>query len=166
MENKKLGILLIIISLVVGALLFQYNSQLTERADELGCYPVAEDCIPIERSLSTSHLAIGIFAFILALGFYLLFFNQTEQAILKRLEEEKDEKIKDKKFKYISMALDPYEKKVIKTVKEQEGITQNVLRIKTNMSKSKLSYVLQELEKKNLVKREKKGKTLQVYLKF
>ncbi|MAH03202.1 transcriptional regulator, partial [Candidatus Pacearchaeota archaeon] len=47
-----------------------------------------------------------------------------------------------------------------------DGITQNILRLRTDMSKAKLSYVLQELEKRNLIKRVKKGKTLEVFLKI
>ena len=64
------------------------------------------------------------------------------------------------------MALDPHEKKVMKSIKEHEGITQSTLRLRTDMSKAKLSYVLQELEKRNLIKRIKKGKTLQVFLRI
>ena len=62
-------------------------------------------------------------------------------------------------------ALDPFEQRVIKTVREQPGITQNTLRLRANMSKAKLSYVLQELEKRGLIKRIKKGKTLSIHLK-
>ena len=65
----------------------------------------------------------------------------------------------------ILKGLDNYEKKVMNAVKEQEGITQNTLRIRTDMSKAKLSYVLQDLEKRGLIKRIKKGKTLAVFFK-
>ena len=61
--------------------------------------------------------------------------------------------------------LDSFEKKAMKAVKEQDGITQNTLRIRTDMSKAKLSYVLQDLEERGLIKRVKKGKTLAVFLK-
>lgn len=166
MENKKLGATLIVIAVIMGIFLFNHNSQLTAQATEIGCYPMEEDCAPIEKSISLNNLGIGIFAFILALGFYLLFFNKTEQAILKKLEDEKNQKVNDEKLKYILMALDPYEQKVIKAVKSQDGITQNTLKLRTNMSKAKLSYVLQELEKRNLIKRERKGKTMEIFLKI
>ena len=51
-------------------------------------------------------------------------------------------------------------------VKEQDGITQNTLKLRANMSKAKLSYILQELERRGLVKRIRKGKTLEVHLKI
>ncbi len=166
MENRKLGGLLIVIALLVGGILIYYNSQLTGEAVAIGCYSSDSDCLPIEKSLSLSHFAIGVFSFILALGFYLLFFNKTEQAILKRLEDDKNQKVTGEMFKWVLMALDSYEKRVMEEVKKQEGITQNTLRLRTNMSKAKLSYVLQELEKRNLIKRVSKGKTLQVFLKI
>ena len=107
---------------------------------------------------------MGIFSFLFALGFYLLFFNKTEKAILERLEKEKELKVEDMKFKILMKALDPFEQKAIEAIKEQEGITQSTLRLRVNMSKSKLSYVLEELEKRGLIKRIEKGKTLAIYL--
>ena len=53
---------------------------------------------------------------------------------------------------------------MIEAIREQDGITQNTLRLRVNMSKAKLSYVLQELEKRGLIKRIEKGKTLAIYL--
>ncbi len=165
MENKKLGILLIVMALLVGGLLFYYNSQLIQKSEEAGCF-TNPNCAPIEKSISVNNFAVGIFSFILALGFYLLFFNKTDEKIMKRLEEEKNNKIKDEKFEIILSALDDYEKKVMKAIKEHDGITQNILRLRANMSKAKLSYVLQELEKRNLIKRIPEGKTLKVFLKI
>lgn len=164
MENKKLGILLIVISLIVGGMFFYYSAQLIKEGNNIGCFP-KEDCLRIEKSLGLSHLAVGVFSFILALGFYLLFFNKTEKAILDKLEVEKNKKIEDIKFDILMRALDEYEKKVVKTVREQPGITQNTLRLRLDMSKAKLSYVLQELERRGIIKRIEKGKTLEIYLK-
>lgn len=165
MENKKLGILLILISFVVGGVFLYYINSLISNANKLNCY-TSVDCMQIEMSLNFSHIAIGVVSFILALGFYLLFFNKTEKAILSKLEDEKNKKIEDIKFDILFKALDEYEQKVIRAVREQPGITQNTLRLRTDMSKAKLSYVLQELERRGIVKRIEKGKTLEVYLKF
>ena len=165
MENKKLGILLIIISLIIGGTFIYYINSLATESEQLGCFQ-GEDCLRIERGLSVSHFATGVVAFILALGFYLLLFNKTDERIMKRLETEKNSRIKDEKFNYILMALDPSEQKVMKLIKLQDGITQNSLRIKSDLSKAKLSYVLQELEKRNLIRRAKSGKTLSINLKI
>ena len=161
MENKKLGVLLIILGLLVGGLIIYYINVLTEKSDELGCFN-DPSCVPIERGLSISHVGIGIFSFIIALGFYLLFFNKTEDLLVKRLGEDKD----NEKFEFAMKFLNPYEAKVLRKIKEEEGITQSTLRLKLDMSKAKLSYVLQDLEKRELIKRVEKGKTLQIFSKI
>ncbi len=165
MENKKLGVLLIIISIFILILFISYVSQMNKQSVEVGCFP-NQECKTIERMLSLSHISMGIFSFLFALGFYLLFFNKTEKAILEKLEKEKELKIEDIKFKILMKALDPFEQKVVEAIREQDGITQNTLRLRANMSKSKLSIVLKELERRGIVKRVEKGKTLSVYLKI
>ena len=165
MENKKLGSILIVIGLIVGAVFIYYTNTLSKQSQELGCFDNPR-CFALEKGLSILHFAVGIFSFIMALGFYLLFFNKTEKAILEKLENEKNNKIEDEKFNILLKALDSYEQKVLKAIKEQDGITQNTLRLRVDMSKAKLSYVLQELEKRGLIKRIEKGKTLAIYLKI
>ena len=160
MENKKLGVILIIIGLAVGGLIIYYIDVLSSKAEVLGCFN-DPNCLPIERGLSMSHVGIGIFAFIIALGFYLIFFNKTEDRLVKRLGEERD----NEKFEFAMKFLNPYEAKVLRKIREEEGITQSTLRLKLDMSKAKLSYVLQDLEKRGLIKRVEKGKTLQIYSK-
>jgi len=163
MENKKLGVLLIIISLVFGFFLIYYSLSMDEKSVQLGCN-AAEGCKEVKQVLSLAHIGFGFFGFMLALGFYILFFNKTEERILKRLEEQKNAQLEEEKFSIILKALDDYEKNVLQLVREQDGITQNTLRLRANLSKAKLSYVLQELEKRNLIKRIPKGKTLEIHL--
>ena len=165
MDNKKLGTLFIVFSIVFLAFLFYFNINMSQKANELGCF-VSSECVKVENFLNATNVGFGFFGFMFGLGFYLLFFNRTEDKILKKLEEDKNKKINDSKFDTILKALDSYERKVMKAVKEHNGITQNILRLRTDMSKAKLSYVLQELEKRNLIKRVKKGKTLEVFLKI
>ena len=163
MENKKLGVLLVIISLVFGFFMIYYNLNTNKKSTTLGCN-LPEGCEDIKEVLSITNIGFGFFGFMLALGFYLLFFNKTEERILKRLEEQKNAQIEEERFSIILKALDEYEKRIMQLIREQEGITQNTLRLRANMSKAKLSYVLQELEKRGLVKRIPKGKTLEIHL--
>ena len=164
MENKRLGILLIVIGVLVGGIFVYYSNALSEQSIEIGCFD-NPGCESIESGLSISHIAIGIFSFILALGFYLLFFNKTEKMI-KKLEEEKERKLVDEKFNLILQFLNPSESRVLKKVKEEEGITQSTLKFRLDMSKARLSYVLQDLEKRKIIRRVKKGKSQAVYLRI
>jgi hypothetical protein len=164
MNNQKLGVVIILLSLVIGFVIFNFMGSIRAQANDLGCYE-NEGCMKLESNLTMGHIAFGVIGFIFALGFYLLIFSKGEQAIIRRLDEQKTERSEDEKFDLLLKGLDSYDKKVMKLLKENPGITQSTLQIKSDMSKAKLSYVLTDLEKKNLVKREKKGKTYSVYLK-
>ena len=162
MQNKRLGIIFLSLGIIISIILLQFMDKLSNDAREIGCFDNPK-CIKIESTFNITHLAFGVIGFISALGFYLLFFSKGEEAILKRLEEEKDKKIENEKFSLIAKGLDDYEKKVLLVIKDENGITQNTLRLKTDMSKAKLSYVLKDLETKKLIKKVQKGKTFAVY---
>ena len=163
MENKKLGFVILSFSLVASILAFGFMNALGRQTTALQCYSTNE-CQRVESLLGLSHIAVGLISFIGALGIYLLFFSTSEEAILKRLEEEKNMKIEHDKFELVLKAMDDNERKVLKAIKEQEGITQSTLKFRTDLSKAKVSQILTDFEKKHLVKREAKGKTYSVYL--
>ncbi|MEK6983777.1 MAG: hypothetical protein AABX33_04345 [Nanoarchaeota archaeon] len=163
MENKKLGFVILSFSAVATILAFGFMSVLGKQTSNLQCYPTSE-CQRVESLLGISHIAVGLISFIAALGIYLLFFSTSEQAILKRLEEEKNIKIEQGKFELVLKAMDDNEKRVIQAVKEQDGITQSTLKYRADLSKAKVSQILTDFEKKHLIKREAKGKTYAVYL--
>ena len=163
MENKKLGFVILSIAVAASILSYGFMSALGKKTDALQCYPTTE-CQRVESLLGLSHIATGLVSFIGALGIYLLFFSTSEEAILRRLEDDKNKKIEQDKFELVIKALDDNEKKVIRAVKEQEGITQSTLKYRTDLSKAKISQILTNFEKKELIKREAKGKTYSVYL--
>ena len=163
MENKKLGFIILSFSVVATILSFGFMGVLGRQTTSLQCYPTNE-CQRVESLLGLSHIAVGLISFIAALGIYLLFFSASEEAILKRLEEEKSMKLDQDKFELILKAMDDNEKKVLKAIKEQEGVTQSTLKFRTDLSKAKVSQILTDFEKKHLIKREQKGKTYAVYL--
>ena len=163
MENKKLGFVILSISIVASVLAFGFMGVLGKQTTALECYPTSE-CQRVSSLIGLSHIAVGLISFIGALGIYLLFFSTSEEAILKRLEQEKNMKIEGDKFDLVLKAMDENEKKVLKAIKEQDGITQSTLKFRTDLSKAKVSQILTDFEKKHLVKREAKGKTYAVYL--
>ncbi|MBS3105320.1 hypothetical protein J4234_03635 [Candidatus Woesearchaeota archaeon] len=163
MENKKLGFVILSISVLASILALGFMGVLGRQTTTLQCYPTNE-CQRVESLIGLSHVAVGLISFIGALGIYLLFFSTSEEAILKRLEEEKNIKVEQNKFELILKAMDENEQKVLKAIKEQDGITQSTLKFRTDLSKAKVSQILTDFEKKHLVKRELKGKTYAVYL--
>lgn len=163
MDNKKIGIIILIITVILGIIIFSIINRLNATSKELGCFP-NKDCITIEKSLSISHIAVGILSFAFALGFYLILFSKGEKAILDRLEKDERFKSREEKFNILLKGLDEFERKIINVVRNEQGITQNTLTLRVNLSKAKVSQVLTMLEKKDLIKRVKKNKTLAVYL--
>ena len=163
MENKKLGFIILSFSVIASILAFGFLNLLGRQTTALQCYSTNE-CQRVESLLGLSHVAVGLISFIGALGIYLLFFSTSEEAILKRLEEEKNMEIEEDKFELVLKAIDDNEKKVLKAIKEQSGITQSTLKYRTDLSKAKVSQILTDFEKKHLIKREEKGKTYAVYL--
>ena len=97
MENKKLGFLIIGLSIMLGFIIFSYMGKLNVQGNQLNCNP-SDECRQVSSLLGMSHIAVGFLSFIFALGFYLLFFNKGEQAIFKRLEEDKNKNIEEDKF--------------------------------------------------------------------
>ena len=163
MENKKLGFIILSFSAVAAILAFGFMSTLGRQTAALQCYPTSE-CQRVESLTGLSHIAVGLISFIGALGIYLLFFSTSEEAILRRLEEEKNMKLDQDRFQLVLRAMDENEQKVLKAIKEQDGITQSTLKFRTDLSKAKVSQILTGFEKKSLVKRELKGKTYAVHL--
>ncbi|MBS3114112.1 hypothetical protein J4448_03345 [Candidatus Woesearchaeota archaeon] len=119
MENKKLGFVILSISILATILAFGFMGVLGRQTTALQCYPTSE-CQRVGSLIGLSHVAVGLISFIGALGIYLLFFSTSEEAILKRLEEEKNIKIEQNKFDIVLKAMDDNEKKVLKAIKEQE----------------------------------------------
>lgn len=164
MNQIKMGVVLIILSILLGIVFFLVLSQLKEEQMELGCIPQKERCLEIESNLSVTHIGVGIIAATLALGLYLMLFARGEQAILRRLEEEKNKKLAEDKFAILLRAFDASGQAVLKAIREQPGIEQNTLRLKTGLSKAKISQILTDLEKKRLIRREAKNRTFSVWL--
>lgn len=174
MDNRKLGILLIIISSVILVTLgitgyYIYKAYQAE-IDKYGeSCPTDPSICPHEqrnRAMIPLYIASMLLIGMMALGGYLIFFEKSQKAIISTLEKHKQVQNEEERFNILMKGLSEDEQKIIKAVKEQDGITQQTLRLRVDMHKSKLSIVLGNLEKKDLIKRVDEGKTNKVYLKI
>lgn len=176
MENKKLGIILIVVSLIfiIPIIIFklQVNNLISTLMIQSGGSCITEGQCAHEQSDLPIYLGISITVLTMALGLYLIFFDKAQKAvertqlsIVNALQETKKKQDKDEKFEYLLKALDEDEKKVIRAIREQDGIEQSTLRIRTDLSKTKLSVILSGLEKKDLVRKVPEGKKNKIYLK-
>jgi uncharacterized membrane protein len=167
MDNKQLGVVLIVICAVLGTVIFSFNSIISQQNEAAcACAATGSTCPMEEKSPWQTYTGIVMISAVAALGVYLIFFEKSQKEIVSTLKKQKHMQIEEEKFDILLKGLDKEEKKVIKAVKEQDGITQQTLRLRTDLHKSKLSIVLDNLEKKDLIKRITKGKTKQVHLKI
>lgn len=176
MRNKSLGGILILVSIIFIAVLVIFKIQVDALIDQQmilsgGNCIIDGECIH-EQSNLPIYLGVAVIFFTLALGLYLIFFErgqrqieQTQKQIVNTLKESKEKQDEDEKFEILLKALNKDEKKVMRTVKQQNGIEQATLRIRTDLSKTKLSVILTELEKKGLVKKVPQGKKNRIHLK-
>jgi uncharacterized membrane protein len=170
MDNKKLGLILLLLGILLSIGTIVIKQKQDQYANEYSkltgtCFTQQGECL---HSANTP-LYIGgwvISVLLVTISVYLLFFEKSQKAIISALENQKKIKINEEKFDILLKGLSEDEKKIIKSVKEQDGITQQTLRLRTDLHKSKLSIVLDGLEKKGLIKRIQKGKTKQVFLKI
>jgi uncharacterized membrane protein len=174
MDNKKIGFLIIFIGIIFIMILSIFKIQINDLTDSLmilsggSCFLENGKCIHEQNNLP---FAVGVSAivFTLGLGIYLISFSKTvktfessQKNILDKIQSTKN---KEEKFEILLTGLGEDEKKVIKAVKEQDGISQSTLKYRVDLSKTKLSMVLSQLEKKNLISKVKKGKINNVFLK-
>lgn len=169
MDNKKLGIIILLSCVVLGFLVFTFTQSLNEQAKEAcDCTAMQEDgfCPHAGNTPWPTYLSIIVISCLAALSIYLIFFEKSQKEIISTLEKQKQVQTDEEKFSILLKGLNAVEQKVIKAIKEQDGITQQTLRIRTDLHKSNLSLILDSLEKKGLIKKVQKGKTNQVFLKI
>ena len=176
MDNKKLGIMLIALCALLAVVIFTFNSALNAQS-EAGCSCTEMQnggfCPMEQRTPWQTYLGIVLLSAIAALGIYLIFFEkgskaiqQTQQEIVRSIKQKEKEQTSEEKFQILLKGLGEDERKVVNAVREQDGITQQTLRLRTGLHKSKLSILLDGLEKKGLITRVEEGKTKKVHLKI
>ncbi len=69
-----------------------------------------------------------------------------------------------KNLEVLKKALSGDERLLIEMIGESEGVTQDSIRFKTGFSKSKVSALVSEMEKKDILSREKLGRTYKIYI--
>jgi uncharacterized membrane protein len=163
MNNKKIGVIILVLSVLSAAWIYSFVGDVENQALQKSCYTTVE-CSTIGATLNYSHIGIGIIFSLVSLGIYLVFFYNSEQALYKKIENEMKNMQKEDKLKIIEMLLSDNERKVFQAIREREGISQYLLRIKTDLSKATISQILATFEKRGLIKREPNGKTYDVYL--
>jgi|SRR3989344_8936312 len=176
MDNKRLGFSLILIGVAFIVILIAFKIQVNQLTNSLmdltgGNCVVGGKCAH-EQSNLPFIIGVVLIVVTISLGIYIIYFSKTARLfetahkdILNTIKSAKNKELKEDRFKILLQGLDDDEKKAILKIKEQDGISQSTLMYRTDLSKSKLSMVLSQLEKKNLITKVKKGKINNIFLK-
>ncbi len=177
MNNKYLGASLIILGLLLFAFVllakqkedFYINSMIEVQGGS--CFLEDGTCLHADRDYTAYIVGFGVSIALMVFGIYLFLFDKSQDLILKQNKEVSSALLEAKRLEKSKSDFDAFlsafssdEQKVLKAVKDQEGITQSTLRFRTGLSKASLSLLLKDMESKNIISRTQKGKTNQVFL--
>ena len=172
MNQKQVGIVTIIISIVLVLLIFgakakedYYISQLVK--EDGTCVLDDGYCLHEDRSY-TLYIAGGIIAGALAiLGIYLIFFDKTQKTLAEnqaKIASALEQSSKKDEFNAFISSFNEDEKSILKAIHEQEGIQQSTLRYKIGLSQAAASILVAAVEKRGIIAKKVDGKTNKLFL--
>ncbi|MBL7054677.1 hypothetical protein ISS05_02880 [Candidatus Woesearchaeota archaeon] len=175
MDQKHIGIILLILSVLLGTFVYLIQADNEALADDYmakegTCFLDDGTCLHKEK-LPLFIFGWAVSGVLFLFGIYITFIDKTQKfmaehqiKVASALESAmKQEREKDEFSAYIA-GFDEEEKNVIKAIKDQEGIKQSTLRYKTGISKTSLSLILKKLEDRKIISRKPSGKTKEIYL--
>lgn len=158
MENKKVGMLIVGIGVVMVVIVLIFNLALKEITG-LSCTH-GESCEMYDTIRTQTGISLSIVGLIFIIGFYIMFSKPKEKVVIKKVKE----KVK-KKF-INTKGLEKDEKDVVEFLRrEGKAVFQADLKEKLNMGKVKTTRLLDKLESKGIVERKRRGMNNLVVLK-
>lgn len=172
MNQRLIGIIVIIIGVLLASFVYmaklQEDKAINQMIKEQGsCYLPDGTCLHEDRSY-TIYIFGGVLSLgLIILGIYLVAFDRTQSILAEQNRQVAgalaEAKKKDEFTAYLS-GFNEDEQKLIKAVREQEGIKQSTLRYRIGMSKTSLSLMLKDLEHRGIISRKESGKTNEIFL--
>ncbi len=156
MENKTVGLIISGIAVVIGIIIFIFNSALKTIVGTTCTH--GPSCTMYDTIRTQTWLSLAIAGIILIIGIAFMFIKPKEKLVIKTIKEKK------KKKDYSS--LDKKEKQVVDLLlNEGNAMFQADLMEKLNIGKVGLTRLLDKLEAKQLIERKRRGMNNIVVLK-
>jgi len=165
MKNRVAGLVVISIALLIGFIIFSFNRALTEIVNTSCTH--GSSC-PMWGTIDfQTNIGIGIMAFVVLIGLYLVFFGKEEKSVQVIRQQIAPKEITKENYQRILKNLDKEEQVIFEKIIESQGtIFQSDLVEKSSFSKVKVSRILDKLEGAGLIERKRRGMTNVVVLKY
>ncbi len=148
MENKNVGLLIIGIAVVIGIIVWIFNSALTSIVGQTCTH--GSSCSMYDTISTQTLLSLSIAGIILIIGLFIMFTKPKEKIIIKTKKE--------KKKKLNLSGLDKKEKEIMEILQKENGaIFQRTLMEKLDIGKVGITRLLDKLEAKQLIERKRRG---------
>jgi uncharacterized membrane protein len=156
MENKNVGFLIMGLAVIIGIIIWIFNSALTTIVGTTCTH--GPSCTMYETIRTQTALSLSIAGIIFIIGIFMFFVKPKERIIIKKQRENK------KKFNL--EGLDKIEREVIDIIQKENGVIfQRTLMEKLGSGKVKITRLLDKLEAKQLIERKRRGMNNVVVLK-
>jgi len=147
MRNRNVGFLIIGIALVLGIIVFIFNSALANIVNSSCSH--GPSCSMYGTIKTQTYIGIGLIAIIIIIGVVLIL-SKEEKKIITRL-------VKDKKKKIALDNLDKKEREAVKILKRENAVFQADLMEKLGIGKVGITRLLDKLEAKQIIERKRRG---------
>jgi len=166
MKNRIVGILIIIIAVLIGLIIFSFNRAMTDIVNTSCSH--GPSC-PMWGTIDfQTNVSIGIMAFVVIIGLYLIFFGEEEKIItrIKTLRQQVEpKKITKESYKKIMSSLSGEEKIIFGKIIDSQGSMFQSDLLGEKFNKVRVTRILDRLEGKGLIERKRRGMTNIVILK-
>lgn len=151
MNNKKVGLLIIIIGAIIGFIIYSFNRAMNNIVTDACSH--GSGC-PMWHTISfQTNISLVIMAAVILVGVYFLFFTKSSNKAITQKE-------------FPAKNLDTEEKKIVEIIQKDQGsIFQSRLVEKSGFNKVKITRILDKLEGKGIIERKRRGMTNVVILK-
>ena len=156
MENKHVGFLIVGIGIVMGIIVWIFNSALNNIV--LSSCTHGSECTMYDTIQTQTGLSLAIVAVVLIIGFFIMLAKPKEKIIIEKVQEEK------KKINLEGLEKDEREVMDI-LLKEGKAMFQADLMEKLEIGKVGMTRLLDKLEAKQFIERKRRGMNNIVVLK-
>lgn len=171
MRNRIVGVLVIVIALLIGFIIYTFNTSMTSIINESCSH--GPECAMWGTLEFQTNVSLGVMVFVIIIGLYLIFFSKEEKIVTKMITKIRtvkpqieSEKITKENYQKIMSSLDNDEKILLEKIIDAKGsVAQSELVGKTEFNKVKVTRILDKLEGKGIIERKRRGMTNVVILK-